>query len=66
MTVGEMLIRSAHKFPTKTALVSEDIFLDFITLNERVNRLANALIKKGLKKGDRIPPCCGKLMEVLD
>ncbi len=49
-----MLIRSAHKFPAKTALVSEDISLDFITLNERVNRLANALIKKGLKKGDRI------------
>jgi long-chain acyl-CoA synthetase len=54
MTVGEMLTRNANKFPAKTALVSEDISLDFKTLNERVNRLANALIKKGLKKGDRI------------
>jgi acyl-CoA synthetase (AMP-forming)/AMP-acid ligase II len=54
MTVGEMLTRSAHKFPAKTALVSEDISLDFKALNERVNRLANALIEKGLKKGDRI------------
>jgi long-chain acyl-CoA synthetase len=54
MTVGEMLTRNANKFPTKTALVFEDISLDFKTLNERVSRLANALIKKGLKKGDRI------------
>ncbi len=54
MTIGDLLIRSAHKFPAKTALVSEDLSLDFKTLNERVNRLANALIKKGLKKGDRV------------
>ena len=54
MTVGEMLTRNANKFPAKTALVSEDISLDFKALNERVNRLANVLIKKGLKKGDRI------------
>jgi acyl-CoA synthetase (AMP-forming)/AMP-acid ligase II len=54
MTVGEMLTRNAHKFPMKTALVSEDVSLDFKDLNERVNRLANALIKKGLKKGDRL------------
>jgi long-chain acyl-CoA synthetase len=54
MTVGEMLTRNANKFPAKTALVSEDVSLDFKVLNERVNRLANALIKKGLKKGDRI------------
>ena len=54
MTVGEMLTRNANKFPGKKALVSEDVSLDFKALNERVNRLANTLIKKGLKKGDRI------------
>ena len=54
MTVGEMLTRNANKFPTKKAVVSEEASLDFNTLNERVNRLANGLLKKGLKKGDRI------------
>ncbi|HEX2966022.1 MAG TPA: long-chain fatty acid--CoA ligase [Syntrophorhabdaceae bacterium] len=54
MTVGEMLTRNAHKFPTKTALVSETVSMDFRILNERVNRLANALIARGLKKGDRL------------
>jgi acyl-CoA synthetase (AMP-forming)/AMP-acid ligase II len=54
MTVGEMLTRNANKFPTKKAVVSEEVSIDFNTLNDRVNRLANALVKKGLKKGDRI------------
>jgi acyl-CoA synthetase (AMP-forming)/AMP-acid ligase II len=54
MTAGEMLTRNANKFPLKTALVSEDVSLNFKALNERVNRFANALIKKGLQKGDRI------------
>jgi long-chain acyl-CoA synthetase len=54
MTVGEMLTRSAHKFPGKKALVSEDVSLSFETLNERVNSLANALMQRGLNKGDRI------------
>ncbi len=54
MTLGDMLIRNAHKFPKKTALVSEEARLDFETLNIRVNRLADSLIQKGLKKGDRI------------
>ena len=54
MTVGDMLRRNASKFPKKTAIVSQDTTLDFETANNRVNRLANALMKKGLKKGDRI------------
>jgi long-chain acyl-CoA synthetase len=54
MTVGEMLTRNANKFPAKTAIVSEDVTLNFMAVNDRVNRLANALIGKGLKKGDRI------------
>lgn len=54
MTVGEMLRRNASKFPTKLAIVTEDLSLDFKAVNNRVNGLANTLLKKGLKKGDRI------------
>lgn len=54
MTVGEMIRRNARKFPLKAAVVSEDVSLDFKELNNRVNGLANTLMNKGLKKGDRI------------
>ncbi|OGP69218.1 MAG: hypothetical protein A2169_06145 [Deltaproteobacteria bacterium RBG_13_47_9] len=54
MVVGDMLLRNANKFPDKIALVSRGLSWSYQALNERVNRLANALIKKGLKKGDRI------------
>jgi long-chain acyl-CoA synthetase len=54
MTVGDMLVRNAHKFPRKTALVCEGVRLDYRALNERVNRLSNSLLNKGLTKGDRI------------
>ena len=54
MVVGDMLLRNANKFPEKIAIVSKDLSMSYQVLNERVNRLANALIKKGLKKGDRI------------
>lgn len=54
MVVGDMLLRNANKFPEKIAIISKSLSMSYQELNERVNRLANALIKKGLKKGDRI------------
>lgn len=55
MTIGDLLIRNANKFPDKTALVSEEgISMTFRSLNERVNRLSHALLDAGLSKGDRI------------
>jgi acyl-CoA synthetase (AMP-forming)/AMP-acid ligase II len=40
--------------PDKTAIVFEDKRYTFTQLNERVNRLANGLMKLGVKKGDRV------------
>ena len=54
MNVGYMLTRSAVAFPDKEALVIGDHRLTFSQLNQRVNRLANALLAQGLKKGDRV------------
>ena len=54
MVAGDMLLRDANKFPEKIAIVSQDLSINYQTLNERVNCLANALLRKGLKKGDRI------------
>ncbi len=54
MTVGEMLLRNANKFPDKVAVMCEGALLDYRALNGRVNCLANALLEKGLGKGDRL------------
>ncbi len=40
--------------PDKTAIVFEDKRYTFSQLSERVNRLANGLLKLGIKKGDRV------------
>jgi acyl-CoA synthetase (AMP-forming)/AMP-acid ligase II len=40
--------------PDKTAIVFEDKRYTFSQLNERVNRLANGLMKLGVKKGERV------------
>lgn len=54
MNVGYMLTRSAKVFPDREALVVEGKRLTYSELNQRVNRLANALLDQGLKKGDRV------------
>jgi acyl-CoA synthetase (AMP-forming)/AMP-acid ligase II len=55
MTIGDLLVRNANKFPDKQAVVSEKgPSMTFRRLNERVNRLSHALLDSGLKKGDRI------------
>ena len=54
MTIGDLLVRNANKFPEKLAVVSEGLSMDYCTFNERVNRLANSLIHAGLSKGDRV------------
>ena len=54
MKMGDLLSRNARKFPAKTAVISEEVSFDYRTLNERANRLAHALLNKGLKKGDHI------------
>jgi acyl-CoA synthetase (AMP-forming)/AMP-acid ligase II len=54
MTIGDLLVRNANKFPEKLAVVSEAFSMGYCTFNERVNRLANSLIHAGLKKEDRV------------
>lgn len=54
MVVGEILTRNARKFPDKVAVVHEGRSVTYRELNERVNRLANALLHLGLKKGERV------------
>lgn len=60
MTITEMLARNARRYPDATALTEltpSKNFRKMITwkeFDERVNRVANALLARGVKKGDRV------------
>lgn len=65
MNVGSLLARHARYRPNHVALVCEPDRLTFSQLNERVNRLANGLHSRGLKKGDKVAlvlPNCVELI----
>jgi len=65
MNVGSLLPRHARYRGDHTALVVGDLRLSYRELNRYVNRLANALLGAGLKKGDKfttVLPNCLELM----
>jgi acyl-CoA synthetase (AMP-forming)/AMP-acid ligase II len=53
-TVGSLLAQQALMRPADTAVESAGYTQSFAKLNERVNRLANALMARGLGHGDRV------------
>lgn len=53
-TLGDIPRKGALLHPDKEAVVFEETRLTYRQLNSRVNRLANAFIKIGLKKGGRV------------
>lgn len=53
-TLGEVLARNARALPDRRALVFEDQTLTYAELDERVNRLANALAERGVRRGDKV------------
>ena len=52
--LGDLLRRSAARTPNKTALVYQDLRQSFAQLDDTVNRTANALAARGVKKGDHV------------
>ncbi len=52
--LADLLCRSAARMPKKTALVYGELRQTFAELDEVVNRMANALADRGVKKGDHI------------
>ena len=54
MLVQDFLHHSAIQRPDKIALVCEDQRLTYAQIDTKSNRLANALIKQGVKRGDRV------------
>lgn len=54
MNIGSLLPRHAQHRGEHTAIVFENYRLSFWEFNARVNRLANALLNVGVRKGDKI------------
>jgi long-chain acyl-CoA synthetase len=54
MGLGNILRRSAARFPDKTALIFKERRMSYRELDRRVNCLANGLLQLGAQKGDRI------------
>jgi len=54
MNIGYLLSNSAGKYPERLAVISAAGRWSYRALEARTNRLANALLGAGLRKGDRI------------
>ncbi len=54
MLVHHFLENSARRTPHKTALICGERRLSFAQVDEAANRLANALLTEGVKRGDRV------------
>ena len=66
MNIGSLLPKHAAQRSAHTAVVFEDVRLNFHEFNAGVNRLANALSALGVKKGDKVAtilPNCLPLLE---
>ncbi|HEX9122662.1 MAG TPA: AMP-binding protein [Actinomycetota bacterium] len=52
--LGSWIARRARASPSRAALVSEERSLTYAELDERIRRLANALVAMGVQPGDRV------------
>jgi len=54
LLVTDFLKRAVRLYPDKTAVVDGDLRLSYRELEERVDRLSNALLDLGIERGDRV------------
>ncbi len=66
LLVGEILTRNAQKFPDQTAFVIKGKRLSYQYLDRRVNRLATALLARGVGRGDKIAVLMRNRQEMLE
>lgn len=66
MSLNTLLSRHARYAPRKTAIVCGDCRLTFAEFNDRVNRLANALVGLGIRKGEKVATILDNSVEVLE
>ena len=65
MQVEEFLERSARHFPEKTALVCGSQRFSYAEVDRLSNRFAHALIRCGVRRGDRVAVCLDNCSEAV-
>ncbi len=66
-TVGMLENRAARMFPDETAVVYGEQRMTYRQLHERINKCAQAFIRLGIQKGDRVGlflPNCTEYLEI--
>jgi acyl-CoA synthetase (AMP-forming)/AMP-acid ligase II len=66
MIISDYVERHVNLYPEKKAVIFEDRQCSYLELQERVYRLANGLIKLGLKEGDRVAVLAENCFEFLE
>ncbi len=66
LNIGEIVNVNAKKYPDKLALKDTRKRLSFKDLNERTNRLANGILKSGIKKGDKVAILSNNCIEFME
>jgi fatty-acyl-CoA synthase len=66
MNVGDLLTRAARLYGDQPAVVDGERSLTFAELDDRANRVGNALLASGLAKGDRVAVLTENRMEWFD
>ena len=54
MLMGDLIRRNTKLYPEKTAIIYEGMNFSYSKLDERIKKLTNGLLAKGIKKGDRV------------
>ena len=68
MDIGHLLTRAAQRFPDRPAWITQDEIITYHEAEDRVNRLGNALLEMGVKRGDRVGillPNCPEALETI-
>lgn len=63
MLTGDMLRRSAERFPGKMAIIADSTRLTYAELDQRANRFAHALLAAGIRKGAKVAILARNLAE---
>ncbi|MDZ4165330.1 MAG: AMP-binding protein [Smithellaceae bacterium] len=66
MNIGGLLARNARYRPEKLALIFENQRFTYREYNQNVNRLANALVDMGIRKGDKVATLLVNSLELLE
>lgn len=65
-TIGEILAKTARRFPDKTGIICDDKALTYRELDSLVNRCAQALLQKGIKNKQRVAVLFSNSIELVE